>query len=545
MSTATDQAALQQGVGMTLQQLEEYQKKQTADQIAEQKATGQQSVYYGGGYSSAPQSENSVKLSEAYDGMTWYDPGTKRTIAEGTAGADETFMSNEDYAQVQALKQQWAEARAAGDAAGAQSAHDMAEAIRAKYGYSGDTETRSDGGGYTVLQKTTQPGTGQGAAGGGTQAGTAGGGADQMRDLLDQWKLAAIDQANGQIDYAVLQAVNELERALADAQPQFKEQAQAAAKDEMQALDNSALYAEARGDRGGIGQSQYNEIQAAAAQNRLAVQQAQTKLSTDTARQIADLRAKGEFEKADKALEITQNYLSQLISLEQWAAEFGLSQQQFQESIRQWEAEYQLAMQQFQVDTDLAYGNATGVLPSSGQLTLNGKSQLAGMGEALLSAGIMPNAEQLSAMGMTESQAKEYLTAAQLQSAAGSGSSGGGSSGSGSTGEDYEGLYAAAYASQNPQNFIASNYKNYGFTKTTGLYQGYQDWRENGAAENGSYLYKNEYSTLVGYARKVLNNAQTNRGMNGQESANYLYDTLRVQGYPDAVIDQVFAELGL
>ncbi len=44
----------------------------------------------------------------------------------------------------------------------------------------------------------------------------------------------------------------------------------------LNALDNSALYAETRGDRGGIGQAQYNTIQATAAQNRQAVNLAQS-----------------------------------------------------------------------------------------------------------------------------------------------------------------------------------------------------------------------------------------------------------------------------
>ena len=44
---------------------------------------------------------------------------------------------------------------------------------------------------------------------------------------------------------------------MADAQPQFKEQAEAVALDEAQALDNAALYSQLRGDNGGIGMSQF------------------------------------------------------------------------------------------------------------------------------------------------------------------------------------------------------------------------------------------------------------------------------------------------
>lgn len=386
--------------GMTFEQLEEYQKQMAAEDRAKQQETGQQTVRKGGGYTNAPVNENSILLEKAiHDDLTYYTPGTVRTIQEGTSGADEYLLSDEGYSQIQALKNEWQRATAAGDTAAAQAAHDAAEAIRAQAGYSGG----ADGGGYTVVQRPqtqqvqqTTPSAGAGA-GSGTGSGTGG---NSQKSLLDQWKQAAIDQSNSQIDYAVQQAVTELERALADAQPQFKEQAESVAKEEMQGRDNAALYAEARGDKGGIGQSQYNEIMAAAAQNRLAVQQAQTKLSTDTARQIADLRAQGEFEKADKVLEITQQYLSQLISLEQWAAEFGLTQQQFQASLDQWQAEYDLALRQY--DDSLAQTQS---------------GQYADMGSALLSAGIMPTGEQLTAMGMTESQAQEYIMQMQLEAA--------------------------------------------------------------------------------------------------------------------------------
>ena len=175
---------------------------------------------------------------------------------------------------------------------------------------------------------------------------------EPLRQLLEQWKTAADEQSKTKIEYAMEQAITELERAEEDAQIQFREQAESVALDERQGMDNAALYAEARGDKGGIGLSQYNEIQAAAAQNRLAVQQAQTKLSTDTARQIADLRAQGEFEKADAVLETTQTYLARLIQLEQWAAEYGLDAAQFQAQLDQWQAEFELDMKKFETDVD-------------------------------------------------------------------------------------------------------------------------------------------------------------------------------------------------
>ena len=111
----------------------------------------------------------------------------------------------------------------------------------------------------------------------------------------------------------------------------------------LNALDNSALYAETRGDRGGIGQAQYNTIQATAAQNRQAVNLAQSQLTAETAQQAAQLRAQGEFEKADDLLEIAQTYLLKLLEMEQWAAEYQLDTAKFQASLYQWQQEFQLS----------------------------------------------------------------------------------------------------------------------------------------------------------------------------------------------------------
>ena len=354
--------------------------------------------------------------------------GVPRTVQEGTSGADEDFMSDGDYAIIQELKKRFAEAQAKGDQEGMNAAHEEAERIRARYNYSGgsDGSFYLPGGNSSGSSSGSGGYTGSGAGGGNYTGGStvpdSSAKMDELRSLLEEWKKAATEQKQNSIDYAVDNAVKELERALEDAQPKYKEQMESVAKDEMQSLDNSALYAEMRGDKGGIGQSQYNEIQAAAAQNKLAVQQAQTKLSTDTARQIADLRAQGEFEKADAALEVAQTYLSQLMQLEQWAAEYNLSAAQFEASLQQWQAEYELSMKKFQTDTELSWAQLTGKT-SDGSLTLSGQSQLASMGQTLLSAGIMPSDSQLSAMGITAGQTNQYLQTLQLSQAASSSSS--------------------------------------------------------------------------------------------------------------------------
>lgn len=245
-----------------------------------------------------------------------------------------------------------------------------------------------------------------------------------MGDYLDQWLAAAQKQQTNAIDYATQQAIQDLVRTEQDAQAQFQQQRNQVDIDEARAKDNQALYAEARGDKGGIGQAQYNSIMNTAAQNRLAVSQAQTKLSTDTARQIADLRAQGEYEKADALLQLTQQYLSQLISLEQWSLEYGLSVEKFNASLAQWEAEYEMKV----ADLTGYYNGAPTLANQKYQ-----DSMLASAGETLLSAGIMPSASQLAAMGIDASQAQSLMTAAQLKAAKGNGGGGGSNPSNGKT----------------------------------------------------------------------------------------------------------------
>ena len=346
-----------------------------------------------------------------------------------------------------------------------------------------------------IVQTTPMPGNsvigGSGAVGGGISGSgnldLSPGTADvytpgNMGSYLEQWYQNAQQQQQNTIDFGTNQAILELLRTKQDADAQYQEQRNQIAIDEAKAKDNQALYAESRGDKGGIGAAQYDAIMNTAAQNRLAVNSAQTKLATDTSRQIADLRAQGEYEKADALLTLSQQYLSQLMSLEQWAAEYNLSVAQFNASLKQWQAEF-----------DLKVADLLGSY--NGQQTLSAKEfafnqqqyqdglkadqekKLASAGEILLAAGIMPSASQLAAMGMTATEAQSYITAQKVAAAAKAKSSSSGSSGSGSSGsaQDYDGLMTAARSAPDAKSFIANNYKKYGFTSSTGLYDYYNN----------------------------------------------------------------------
>lgn len=251
----------------------------------------------------------------------------------------------------------------------------------------------------------------------------------ELENMLAQIKAAQEQQAQGKIDYGVEQGVNELNRAMEDADPMFQARRNQIAADEQRALDNQVLYSEARGDRGGIGQSQYASIQNTAAVNQYKVSQEQTKLATDTARQIADLRAQGEFEKADALLDITQNYLGELMNLKQYAINTNMSVDEFNTKLAQWEAEYDLAARQYMANLEMSAANITGAF-SDGTPTLsaqrNLQAQLAEAGMAMMQMGLEPTDAQIEAMGWTKDQYAAYKAQRDLENAAAAGGGYGG-----------------------------------------------------------------------------------------------------------------------
>ena len=335
---------------------------------------------------------------------TWANPTGLAAVNANTAPVtgmasvyDQSIMSAADAERIVQLSQLAKEAYASGNPNAVY--HQEAEAIRAKYGYSGGDM----GDEYIPLKKEVDVPKVQPAETVST---------DRWGDYLDQWLSSAQQQQTNQIDYATNQAIQDLIRQQQDAQATYQSQQNQIAIDEAKAKDNQALYAEARGDKGGIGAAQYDAIMNTAAQNRLQVSQAQQKLATDTARQIADLRAQGEYEKADALLQLSQTYLSQLISMEQWALEYNLSVAQFNASLQQWEAEFKMA----EAGITGSYNGRPTLQYQQYQdeLALTQQNQLASAGETLLSAGIMPSASQLSAMGITQEQAQSYITAYEL-----------------------------------------------------------------------------------------------------------------------------------
>lgn len=189
--------------------------------------------------------------------------------------------------------------------------------------------------------------------------------------------------------------------------------------------------------------------------------------------------------------------------LNQWNTDrnfaYGAMQDQLANDRYDREWAYQLQQDQYSNDLDMA-----ALLASVGDYS--GYANLWGLSEAQTQALIDQYAknqslsDKESAMALADWMAQKgdfsglrdlgidtsYLDAKQRAelaglSSGGSGSSGGGRGSSSGTGDeineqDYNALFEAAMDSGHAKSFIANNYKNFGFTSSSGLYDDYLDW---------------------------------------------------------------------
>lgn len=112
-----------------------------------------------------------------------------------------------------------------------------------------------------------------------------------------------------------------------------------------------------------------------------------------------------------------------------------------------------------------------------------------------------------------ERQYADELAAAQAKAAqkttGGSGGGRSGSSGSAGGEEDYDGLYRDARNSKNPQNYISSHYKEYGFSSVSGLASGFKDWLA-GVQMNDSHFKASMQSISAQLKQGLTTQAQNN-----------------------------------
>ena len=76
---------------------------------------------------------------------------------------------------------------------------------------------------------------------------------------------------------------------------------------------------------------------------------------------------------------------------------------------------------------------------------------------------------------------------------------------------DYDGLFAAAQASGYPKSYIANNYKKFGFTSSSGVYDDYEDWLE---GQNGG----NDGGGLSSSASRILSSLEKMKTQTGSNT---------------------------
>lgn len=84
---------------------------------------------------------------------------------------------------------------------------------------------------------------------------------------------------------------------------------------------------------------------------------------------------------------------------------------------------------------------------------------------------------------------------------------------------DYDGLFAAAQASGYPKSFISNNYKKYGFSSSSSLYDDYESWLEgqNGGSSSEGYNSSN-FNAAMSSLRTMLAQGRTDYAVGGIDS---------------------------
>lgn len=190
----------------------------------------------------------------------------------------------------------------------------------------------------------------------------------------------------------------------------------------------------------------------------------------DVNNQVANLRAEAEAQKAQTAYDLS----GEQFRAWQWAKEMQNQLQQFQQQQEwnkyTWEKEFGMAQNDADYQRQLAaaemlkqYGDFSGYKA----LGFN-DAQIAGM------KAEWQRQRAMEAYGGSSGRSSGRSSGGRSSGSRKSGSSSGGKS------QDYTSLFEAAKASGRAKSYIANNYKSFGFTSSSGLYDDYQVWNGQG-----------------------------------------------------------------
>lgn len=224
---------------------------------------------------------------------------------------------------------------------------------------------------------------------------------DYTQSIGSQYNQMIKDQG-ASVDSAVSSGTNRLNKISEMGQSAAQENLRNAGNDLRDSYAARDAIEQNNGNRQQIGHSQYGQNEIAYDQRRASIAQQQAQLEKDVTRQVADLRAQGDYEKANAALEAAQKKFQQLYS----------------ESLRQ--------------DTNLRgnYEYITGLQREDQKIQRDqentDKAFAQSMGELLMSKGIMPDDSMLTAMNIDKPTAQLYINAILSKRYTGGGSGGGG-----------------------------------------------------------------------------------------------------------------------
>lgn len=393
------------------------------------------------------------------------------------SGADSVLLSDEDYAAIRKYGEDYNRAQAEGNQAGMQAAHDAAEAIRSRYNYSGGV----DGSEYNPFgqyqSSTKRPSR-----------------VESMEEFTYESAPTYTSKYQDQIDELLGDILNRPEFSY---DPETDPRYQAFRKEyqregQRATADTMGQYAAMTGGMPStaatMAAQQAGDYYAAQMADRIPelyqLAYSMYQDEGDNMRLNMDMLTaleQGDYNKYLNLLNQYNNDRSFAYGLysDDWNRNYQLDRDEI--SDQRYDMEWNYGVDRDQI-SDTRYEDET----AWNRQQYEDETEYA---RALERAQTLAQAGDFSgyaALGYSESEianlqnAYNRAMAAQTlsRSSGSSGRSSGSSSGSSGGSQDYSGLYQAALESGYPKSFISNNYKRFGFTSSSGLYDGYESWAE-------------------------------------------------------------------
>lgn len=173
--------------------------------------------------------------------------------------------------------------------------------------------------------------------------------ADQMR--AEAYEKKYLEQMQLQNQYTFDQAVNELNNSFADSAANYRDMMAEADYLKAQNDDNLTLRLSQAGDLGGLGQKQYSDAQSSFDQQMFEIQLERQNAKNEIDRTVAELRAQGNYDLANAALEYGMKKLEQLdaAASDYYNNLYNIENTAYERRLAENELNYNRAMQRLQM----------------------------------------------------------------------------------------------------------------------------------------------------------------------------------------------------